>query len=375
MSKNTTAQVRVNVPDSGEGRANTIEFNQTGSKKRRGRPPGRSSKSVQLIQFMYDTAAVIQPVTGRGIGYKLFVAKLITSMSRGDMQAVYRLLKEAREEGTIPWGWIVDESRGLEGVPTWDDPDAFAQHLAKLYRRDFWQSQPHRIQTWSEKGTVRSLLKSLLDEFAIDFNPVHGFNSATNVHEICADGDKRPLHILYVGDFDPSGLFMSEVDLPRRLAEYGGHHIRLKRIAVTREQTGGLISFPAADKQQDPRYSWFIQNHGNYCWELDAMDPRDLRAVVRKEIEALIDKEAWERYLVVNKAEQESMCSFAAERKNWMLNGSSEPPSIEPDAWPHHTAPDKQQEAMRTFVDGWNGGDEVQDVNPDLGFPWSPHSI
>jgi hypothetical protein len=36
----------------------------------------------------------------------------------------------------------------------------------------------------------------------------------------------RPLHILYVGDYDPSGMCMSEVDLPKRLKKYyGGDHI------------------------------------------------------------------------------------------------------------------------------------------------------
>jgi hypothetical protein len=32
------------------------------------------------------------PITGRGVGYKLFVAGLIPSMSRRDMARVYRLL-------------------------------------------------------------------------------------------------------------------------------------------------------------------------------------------------------------------------------------------------------------------------------------------
>ena len=54
------------------------------------------------------------PITGRGVGYKLFTTGLIPSMSTADMQRVYRLLKEARERGIIPWGWIVDESRALE---------------------------------------------------------------------------------------------------------------------------------------------------------------------------------------------------------------------------------------------------------------------
>ena len=32
---------------------------------------------------------------------------------------------------------------------------------------------------------------------------------------------------LYVGDYDHSGLFMSEQDLPSRLAEYDGEHVEV----------------------------------------------------------------------------------------------------------------------------------------------------
>lgn len=38
--------------------------------------------------------------------------------------------------------------------------------------------------------------------------------------------------IAFVGDFDPSGLHMSEVDLPRRLERYGGD-VRITRVAIT----------------------------------------------------------------------------------------------------------------------------------------------
>lgn len=47
---------------------------------------------------------------------------------------------------------------------------------------------------------------------------------------------------LYVGDFDPSGMFMSEEDLPKHLAEYGGSHITVQRIALLRPQLRGLPS-------------------------------------------------------------------------------------------------------------------------------------
>jgi hypothetical protein len=280
------------------------EYFRTGSKKR-GR--GMAKQSLNLIDAMYLAAEKAQPITGRGVGYKLFVAKLITSMETGDMQRVYRLLKEAREVGFIPWPWIVDETRGIERVATWDDPEQYARCVARSYRRDFWNQQPLRVQVWSEKGTVRGVLKPVLDRYAVGFNPVHGFNSATAVHDAAEDNDGREVVVLYVGDFDPSGMFMSEVDLPKRLARYDGNHVTVRRIALTRDQVVDLPPFPATDKRKDPRYEWFVANHGHRCWELDAMDPNDLRDCVEEAIRDLIESTAWHRCEVVNQAEQESL--------------------------------------------------------------------
>jgi hypothetical protein len=54
-----------------------------------------------------------------GVGYKLFTAGLISSMATNEMQRVYRLLKEAPDEGKIPWHWIVDETRLRRGSTRW----------------------------------------------------------------------------------------------------------------------------------------------------------------------------------------------------------------------------------------------------------------
>jgi len=237
----------------------------------------------------------------------MFVLGLIASMAKSEMQRVYRLLREAREHGIIPWEWIVDETRAIERVPTWADPDDYANCVAESYHRDFWDQQPHRVQVWSEKGTVRGVLAPVLDHYAVGFLPVHGFCGATTAHDVAEDDDGRDLVVLYVGDLDPSGLYMSEVDLPARFAKCGGDHIKLKRIALTPTQTRGLPSFPASDKHKDPRYKWFVANHGRRCWELDAMDPNDLRDCVEREIRKLIEPVAWQRCEIVNKAELESL--------------------------------------------------------------------
>jgi hypothetical protein len=280
------------------------EYSGTGTKIGRGMAQG----SLDLIEAMIVIAEAAQPITGRGVGYKLFVQSLIPSMGRNEMRRVYRLLLKAREQGDIPWDWIVDETRSLERVSTWDDPEQYARVVARSYRRDFWNQQPVRVEVWSEKGTVRGVLAPVLDEYAVGFRVMHGFSGATTINDVAQDDDGRPLIVLYVGDFDPSGMFMSEVDLPARLDRYEGYHVTLKRIALTVEQLEEeMPPFPAADKKKDPRYKWFVANHGRHCWELDAMDPNDLRDCVEREIKALIEPVAWQRCEVVNKAEQESL--------------------------------------------------------------------
>jgi hypothetical protein len=146
---------------------------------------------------MRGMAEAAQPITGRGIGYNLFVAGWIDSMSRNDMQKVYRLLKEAREEETIPWEWIVDETRGLERVPTWDDPEDYARTVAQSYRRDFWNQQPHRVVIWSEKGTVRGVLEPMLDKYAVGFSklgPPLKIISLLLRAAICAPPGRKLIH-------------------------------------------------------------------------------------------------------------------------------------------------------------------------------------
>ena len=99
---------------------------------------GMAQRSIDLIDAMHDIAKVAYPITGRGVGYKLFTQRLIPSMAKSEMQRVYRLLKEAREQGRIPWHWIVDETRNLERTNVWDDPEDYADWVAQSYRRDFW---------------------------------------------------------------------------------------------------------------------------------------------------------------------------------------------------------------------------------------------
>jgi hypothetical protein len=204
----------------------------------------------------------------------------------------------------------VDETREAERVSAWSDLAAFSGVVQRAYRRDRWVQQPRRVEVWSEKGTVRGTLGPVLRDYAVTFRVMHGYASATAINEVADEtaGLPAPLLVLYAGDWDPSGLHMSEVDLPQRLADYGAN-VALRRIALNRRDVtlGGLPSFLAESKRQDPRWPWFTRHYGERCWELDALSPVVLRQRVEQEIVAIIDAAAWERAAAVERVERESL--------------------------------------------------------------------
>jgi hypothetical protein len=246
---------------------------------------GRAAASLSLVEAAIDILEQVQPATVRAVCYQLFTRKVIASMARNEINRVSRLLREARERGEIPWSSIVDETREPERINAWENPTKFVECVRRSYRRDRWADQPLRVEVWSEKGTVRGTLAPVLNEYGVTFRVMHGYGSATAVCDAAQESvaDRRQLIVLYVGDWDPSGLAMSETDLPDRIRRYGGS-IVLQRIAIAFQDTisdddgtGALPWFSATDKHRDPRYRWFVERHGRQCWELDALNPAELR--------------------------------------------------------------------------------------------------
>jgi hypothetical protein len=273
---------------------------------------GKSQRSLELVKAARTILEEIQPASVRAVCYRLFTLKLIANMSKGETNRVSTQLTWAREHGVIRWGWIVDETREAERVSAWEDPAAFLELVKRSYRRDRWTDQPAWIEVWSEKGTVRGTLAPVLHEYGVTFRVMHGYGSATALNSAARETsatDKR-LTILYVGDWDPSGMHISEIDLPRRLARYGGH-VQPIRVALTESDTrSGLPSFQATTKRRDPRYRWFVRQYGTTCWELDALSPVLLRERIEHAIVERLDVAAWNRAGITEQAERESIESI-----------------------------------------------------------------
>lgn len=272
---------------------------------------GKSQRSLDLIEAAHDILVEIQPASVRAVCYRLFSINMIESMSKGETNRVSTQLTWAREQGIIPWSWIVDETRDAEiGWVGWENPEAFRRNTLATYRRDRWTYQAKHIEIWSEKGTVRGTVEPVLQEFGIGFRVMHGYASTTAIYQAAMESrqtDKDEL-VLYVGDHDPSGLHMSEVDLPSRLAEYGAE-IGLTRVALTQDDVlhAGLPSFATETKRGDPRWRWYRDHYGERCYEVDALSPAILRDRLAEAIRMEIEPEAWERCARGEAAEQESL--------------------------------------------------------------------
>ena len=335
---------------------------------------GKGQKSLALIKAVREILAEIHPATVRAVCYRLFTGGLIANMSKNETNRVGTQLTWARENNKIPWEWVLDETRDAENYRRgWANPEAFLRAASVSYRRDFWAYQPSHVEVWSEKGTVRGTLAPILEGYGVTFRVMHGYGSATAVHQVAelSEQDEKPWHVFYVGDWDPSGLHMSEVDLPTRLARYSANgdldrqcaelgqtreqvleaialaslpkevweeviagklavtealrqkrrkniqpphiktlgNMRLTRVALTVEDVtyGELSPFDADTKRGDPRWGWYVGRYGQQCWELDALSPVILRNRVEAAIQAEIEPEAWERCRLGETAEQQSL--------------------------------------------------------------------
>jgi hypothetical protein len=277
---------------------------------------GRGRKTVELRARATQILESIQPATVRSVAYKLFSEGFIPNMSKKEVGRVSRMLVHAREDGEIAWQAIVDNTRKPTWPGTYASPMTFSRSVSRWWRQDPWEYQDVRVEVWSEKDTVSGVLAAVLDELAVPFRVNRGFTSATAAHDIAEDtaSSDKPLIALYVGDFDPSGLFMSEMDLPQRFERYDAGEIELRRIALVEADLAPLaaLSFPASDKRRDPRYGWYVRHTKQSRWELDAMNPNILRERVRDAIRSEIEAEAWDRVANVDRAVQDSLEKYMA---------------------------------------------------------------
>ena len=78
---------------------------------------------------------------------------------------------------------------------------------------------------------------------------------------------------------------------------------------MTEDDLEDLPSFDA--KTEDPRYRWYFEQYGEDAYELDALNPNDLRERVEEAINEYIDLDDWEQHKKIEEAQRETTKKLA----------------------------------------------------------------
>jgi hypothetical protein len=252
------------------------------------------------------------PLTLRQIYYRL-VSKGVIPNTKTSYKTLSKILVKARERGEIDDSKIEDRSREVLGQGDWGywSLESFLEERIerlkeswRYWTRPLWETQPKRVMVILEKDALSRLFVDVCDEYRVNVYPTRGYGSYTYVKNMALtiDGEK-PTVILYFGDYDPSGRDI-ERDISSRLERYGARNFIVKRVALTPEQIKQYNLPPKpedaetiAKLMRDPRTKTYGMD---YACELDALEPNILQEMIRKAIEAEIDKEKWnERVLQI----------------------------------------------------------------------------
>ena len=315
---------------------------------------GIHDETKRLVDAAFGILGAEQPMTLRQLFYRMVSLELILNEQRAYKRVIDHVGK-ARERGVIPWEWIVDRSRPVCSHAGWDGIEEYGEPVAEAYRRDYWAEQPKHVLILAEKDTITGSIEEVVAAWGVTVYTLRGFASKTRAHDIgvaCSEAAKagKEVHILYLGDWDPSGLDiqrdvqqrilktmldesrdigprMTEAEMEERvragetmlaISERMGRNslereaarqvfttFKVARVAILREDIRKFKLPPLRVKDTDSRTPGFVGKHGGKCVELDALPPNELRRRLTVEIRSRVDLEAWKRCMKVEEVERE----------------------------------------------------------------------
>lgn len=297
-------------------------------------------------RVMEDYARQGYELTLRGLYYRLFALDLFPASwadpktgNKNNIRSYNKLktiISDGRLAGLIDWDHLVDRLRVVDQNLHFDSPAHRIRTAAQNYARDKWEGQEYRVEVWYEKDAVLGILQPVCNELDVASFVCRGYGSSSSVWQ----GAMRLLkwaragyktRIIYFGDHDPSGTDMTR-DVFDRVTLFVRHHLiqdwvrahakdaptpkkeeeleawygrvadgveadglipEVDRVALNMSQIEEYNPPPAPAKVTDSRAGKYIEEHGEDCWELDALEPQVLEAVLREAIDRYRDEDLW----------------------------------------------------------------------------------
>ena len=152
---------------------------------------------------------------------------------------------------------------------------------------------------WIEKEALSRVIAPVCEKYRVNLIIGRGYSSYTQIRRAVKRlPEGKKVVILYIGDFDPSGLHIEE-KLKERLIDEAGRRdkhleMEVRRVALTYEQIR-RYNLPASRlKKFGQKRQEYFDKYGNDVWEADALNPEVLVETLEQEVRALIDWEIWD---------------------------------------------------------------------------------
>jgi hypothetical protein len=207
------------------------------------------------------------------------------------------LVNDARLAGYIDWSFLVDRTRNLKGINTYETIQERLSNLPYLYALDKWSDQKYRIEVWIEKEALEGVFARACNKLQVDYFACRGYTSASEMYVAAQrllkykDDGQTPI-ILHHGDHDPSGIDMTRDILDRLQLFTGG--IEVRRMALNMAQIEQYDPPANFAKVHDKRFKAYQQQYGDESWELDALEPETLNKLVTDTVLQYRDETKWQ---------------------------------------------------------------------------------
>lgn len=242
----------------------------------------RSKAEIEELESaIYSVVELDQPMTIRGVFYRVMSLGHVAKTENGYRQVQERVLK-MRRAGMLPYRWITDGTRYRLHRTSYSGIEAALNSAALSYRRQLWQGMERHVEVWSEKDAITGVIAEVVEEFDVPLMVSRGFSSESFLFDT-ADAlarDGRPVVIFQLGDHDPSGVKAWE-DIQHKLPRFAPEvEMTFERITVTPEQIDefGLPTRPT-------KKSSHAHGFEGESVEVDAIPTGTLRGLVRRAIE------------------------------------------------------------------------------------------
>lgn len=315
--------------------------------------PGPDAITVirQADEICRDYAAQGYDLTLRQLYYQFVARDLIPNTMRS-YKRVGDIVNKARLAGYLDWNYIVDRTRNLRSVSHWTSPGSIISSAARSFALDKWDDQPVRVEVWVEKEALAGIVGQVAERNDVAWFSCRGYVSQSEIwgaaqrHFGYIQNGQRVV-VIHLGDHDPSGIDMTRdirdrlqafidrdwlnahasdfpgdsttlAELRMHIAQHAGaiygDHLEVRRIALNMDQVEQYGPPPNPAKLTDSRANGYLAEYGHQSWELDALDPAVLDALIEENIHGLID---WDLYESQQQVEAEHRDLLEAASRRW----------------------------------------------------------